>query len=686
MRHQALPEETAQQCAWTCSGIEQSSASYHACCNDRRRHPLLTPLFLIAIASGLAYSLTLAASHHGTSILSHQHSLEVSDAGISGDWFVVKDVQSGRGSKEMVALPAPVDCTALRLWLTQPVAGTTVAVKEVRVVGVGGQPVAPSRATASGAEHGRHPSLSIDGDHGSSWASGCSQAPVAWLALHFAAPTRVHAIEIVWGDEMFASMYRIDAHGPCQLTAAMRARGLASCARTEQTETGGGSASSTNDAPSREGHRREYRVVLRTTAASLMEKGYLSLIRRIDRQLSSGRLTLLVDTTICAGLACNASWMSVHLGVDVYTYTAQQITERFFRVTEWPGMGLGRDASTRGPLPCWLANRMASGLDALLGLAWPSFKDHAEVRLNFSRISAPLLAIPFVVHEPSLLLWWLDQANSRRRREEDVWLLENDVAFSGNISAFFEGYANFIQADLVSEFQPHYPTCWFLSSARRAFPQASLQEKSPCRPPSETEASIHGGDSRALWPVHRWEHVERYSPRLLRALHAALEKGRILHGEHFSSSLCSTLRWCTSFDLRETGSVDVGRTTRGDGKVPLSQSFAHRGARGWGGWPGCKHQTQHSKWHHVRVVPRHGQRYRNGQEITASVRAGTVSPRLLGAALEPAISLLRSVLVGKRRTRASVCKCDVEHDPKCPPHPSLLWFRQQRAGTRTTGA
>merc|ERR1712151_1274699 len=63
----------------------------------------------------------------------------------------------------------------------------------------------------------------------------------------------------------------------------------------------------------------------------------------------------------------------------------------------------------------------------------------------------------------------------------------------------------------------------------------------------------HIQDSRGLWPVHKWEHVERYSARLLSELHYYLSSGVILHGEIFSSSVCSILPWCSLQDLRDLG-------------------------------------------------------------------------------------------------------------------------------------
>ena len=55
------------------------------------------------------------------------------------------------------------------------------------------------------------------------------------------------------------------------------------------------------------------------------------------------------------------------------------------------------------------------------------------------------MLLPFLVHEPSIVLWW--EARRRQRKgagqqeEEDVWVLEDDVAFTGNAAAWFDAQA-----------------------------------------------------------------------------------------------------------------------------------------------------------------------------------------------------------------------------------------------------
>ena len=198
---------------------------------------------------------------------------------------------------------------------------------------------------------------------------------------------------------------------------------------------------------------------------------------------------------------------------------------------------------------------MASRLDQLAYLPWPSTHDRVAPLLGVAPEQTALAALPFLVHEPSVVLWWLQQNGSR----EDVWVLEDDVAFTGDPQAFFDAYAEEVPSDLVSEFQPWHSDCLARLSSRLT---AALNEsKLPawgvlknvigrgCEPPKGSPRTIGGGDSRALWPVHRWEHVERYSGRMLSALRFWLDRGVAAHGELFASSLCTALRGCTSFDL-----------------------------------------------------------------------------------------------------------------------------------------
>ena len=60
--------------------------------------------------------------------------------------------------------------------------------------------------------------------------------------------------------------------------------------------------------------------------------------------------------------------------------------------------------------------------------------------------------VPYLVHEPSVILWWRERARELTNTSY-VWVVEQDVLFSGSLPAFFELYTR-ISADLVSVFCP----------------------------------------------------------------------------------------------------------------------------------------------------------------------------------------------------------------------------------------
>lgn len=63
------------------------------------------------------------------------------------------------------------------------------------------------------------------------------------------------------------------------------------------------------------------------------------------------------------------------------------------------------------------------------------------------------------------------------------------------------------------------------------------------------------------WPLpdhmkrHKWEHVERFSARLIVALRDLLDLRISAYGEVFESSVCAALSWCTSANLALDGFI-----------------------------------------------------------------------------------------------------------------------------------
>ena len=75
------------------------------------------------------------------------------------------------------------------------------------------------------------------------------------------------------------------------------------------------------------------------------------------------------------------------------------------------------------------------------------------------------------------------------------------------------------------------------------------------------------GDRR----VHKWEHVEGFSPRLIRKLDDLLSvNGAAAHGEMFGSTVCMATPWCVAADLRLAGVVALDAAMYGPSQSVLT--------------------------------------------------------------------------------------------------------------------
>ena len=228
---------------------------------------------------------------------------------------------------------------------------------------------------------------------------------------------------------------------------------------------------------------------------------------------------------------------------------------------------------------CWAAQRVAMWLDALLGLPWPHAPGSGAPapRFPFRPPSArSRCCSPFLVHEPSIVLWWERRRRQRKgagqQEEEDVWVLEDDVAFTGNASAWFDAPGALRRRrprQRLPALSPRVQPPRRGASARGdGPPRRRRARRRPCEPPEGSPRDATSGDSRALWPVHKWEHIERLSSRLLGALRRALDRGVTAHGEILAAALCAAHDWCSSVDLRESGAVRFTNPwTMGDAKM-----------------------------------------------------------------------------------------------------------------------
>lgn len=310
------------------------------------------------------------------------------NTGLGGRWYAVKDVPLGRGGNEHLRLP-PTRCSALRLWLTQPSSSLGISVRDVVALGPDNQtiPIAEAVAVPSRQAHGVN--HAIDANRDTYWACDWTPGLVPWLEVHLKRSVTVHAVVVRWGKQ-FASMYRVDVLGSCQPTAAMRARGLSDCEA---------------QAP------RPYEVLVRTTAMNLMQRGYVANVQRLHARLGA-RLTLLVDLTLCSGLACDADWLADDLGVAVFGYTALDLASQWPKVRWSDQLSLPTIANSSWGLD-WLVRRMDRTLFRAGHVLWP-WRDAEHRNISIQAHSLATMMVPWLVHEPSVVFWWLRQRTRQR--------------------------------------------------------------------------------------------------------------------------------------------------------------------------------------------------------------------------------------------------------------------------------
>ena len=100
--------------------------------------------------------------------------------------------------------------------------------------------------------------------------------------------------------------------------------------------------------------------------------------------------------------------------------------------------------------------------------------------------------------------------------------MEDDAVFFGDIAGFVREWAA-KDADLVVALARSH-----LDTMRHYDPAVTFSWRLP----------------EAAW-VKKWEHVERYSARLLGLLHDMSQLGQHAHGELYSATVCSHVGWCT---------------------------------------------------------------------------------------------------------------------------------------------
>ena len=171
-------------------------------------------------------------------------------------------------------------------------------------------------------------------------------------------------------------------------------------------------------------------------------------------------------------------------------------------------------------------------------------------KLRGGQVLSNLLS--YFIHEPSLCLWMRRRCGPRGRCDNGyVWVIEDDTAFVGDIRVPLLHYREH-STDLLSVFSPHpyIDDRWWLY------------------------VNPEFRNALAGVPLHKWEHVERYSSALVHRLEGLLERGVVAYGEVFGSTVCARSSWCTSGDLRTAKVVPSDVTLYGDSQPVTRKQLA----------------------------------------------------------------------------------------------------------------
>ena len=262
-----------------------------------------------------------------------------------------------------------------------------------------------------------------------------------------------------------------------------------------------------------------------TSALSPCHQSYLALLRQALGDLAQLHVLTDLSLSLAPDLAAaelrrlsdtHEQKLSQQLnGVPTFAYTVADIVAAFPSVA-WPIPGeLHPTTMLNNDTRLWLS------------ASWERLEARGmrlTRRLETGRVVSNLLS--YYVHEPSLCVWLrrrqLASGDDVARR---VWVLEEDVLFLGDVRRALLPFAN-SSADLIAVFQPsaYIDAEWWLH-VNPAF-----------------RAALPGR------PLHKWEHVERYSVALLLKLEDLLQRGAAAYGELFGSTVCSRMSWCATAD------------------------------------------------------------------------------------------------------------------------------------------
>lgn len=347
-------------------------------------------------------------------------------------------------------------------------------------------------------------------------------------------------------------------------------------------------------------------LLLRSDVQKLqtLTRCHVEIVRWLQSQLvGEAELELLVDAT---GLASTAAisrardQLRAALHAPAFLYTAEELERTFPAVRQWPSPAHHDPSRNRlkgDAVRLWWAK--------VLKLQRPALGPRVAQRL-----------ISYLIHEPSIVLWARRRAEAARLRDGGAppaassggrlrdesalprytWVIEDDAVFVGDLRGFLRLFRP------PSPAAPAAPAAAAAALAVPAFPAsvAAPTSKSggkrgaPGRDPQRggadlvttfanlegnwIEASSHDwkvngafadafGDRR----VHKWEHVEGFSPRLIRKLDDLLSvNGAAAHGEMFGSTVCMATPWCVAADLRLAGVVALDAAMYGPSQSVLT--------------------------------------------------------------------------------------------------------------------
>ena len=326
-------------------------------------------------------------------------------------------------------------------------------------------------------------------------------------------------------------------------------------------------------------------VLFRTTSALMVQPSARANAVAMHTQLG-GTMRILVDTTICGGLACNTSWLAASLGMpstSVWGYTACDLAERWPAVP-WPLFGIDQKHGTplhdyKGPeLRCWLLTKAEQESREAGSIAWPvggvddnNNNNNGTSPMRYalngcSRTGDAIGMVPYLVHEPSLVLWYRAH-EAALSKVKHVWVVEEDALYGGSLNAFLASHEH-VSADLITVF------CPFSDVAGTCVDPPGRTTNLPNDTRVVGNRAVDTPDA-----VHQWEHVVRFSTSLVDALEKSLDKGEVRHGEEFAPTLCAVNQsdWCTTFDLRESLSASryVGTEKLAEAPLPHSGRWYH---------------------------------------------------------------------------------------------------------------